>query len=388
MPKIIAFNLHAVELPFRGKFEHAAASRSTSSSLFLELTLDDGTCGWGEALPRVYVTGESCESACELLAESILPHLIGMEFDRFSALTNFLAECDGTAPADWVSPETPQSAAWCVVDLALLDAFGKYFGCSPFGPSPSALPSGFRYSGVLTSSRSWKQTAQLMAYRLVGFRALKLKVDDQSDPTEIARIRRRAGNRIDLRADVNMGWSLAQALKKMPELAREGVGSFEQPLAADALDDAAQLIRETGLDVMADESLNTRRSLEQLIETKACTAINARVSKCGGLIATLARCREAVAAGLWVQVGCQVGESSVLSAAHLHLCAEFAQMRHAEGCFGKLLLAEDPASPLLQMALGGKPPRLPHAPGIGVTIDSEMIAKYRTGHWHSGAPSL
>ena len=387
MPKIIAYSLQSVELPFRGKFEHAAASRSTSSSLFLELTLDDGTCGWGEALPRSYVTGESCESACALLSESILPHLVGMEFSSFSELTDFLSGCSGEAPADWVPSETPQSAAWCAVDLALLDAFGKFFGCSPFGSSPAMLPAGFRYSGVLTSSRSWKQTAQLLAYRLVGFRALKLKVDEQSSPAEVARIRRLAGSRIDLRADVNMGWDLSQALKIMPELAREGVGSFEQPLAADRLDDAAQLVRDTGLDVMADESLNTRRSLEQLIEKKACTAINARVSKCGGLIATLARCREAVEAGLWVQVGCQVGESSVLSAAHLHLCAEFAQMRHAEGCFGKLLMAEDPASPLLQMSLGGHPPRLPHAPGIGVTVDAEMIAKYRTEHWYSGDSS-
>jgi muconate cycloisomerase len=388
MPKITAFSLQSVELPFRGKFEHAAASRSTSSSLFLALTLDDGTCGWGEALPRSYVTGETCESACALLSESILPHLVGMEFSCFSGLVDFLTVCDGAAPADWVPPETPQSAAWCAVDLALLDAFGKFFGCSPFGSAPAPLPAGFRYSGVLTSSRSWKQTAQLLAYRLVGFRALKLKVDDQSSPAEVARIRRLAGSRIDLRADVNMGWSLSQALEKMPQLAREGVGSFEQPLAADRLDDAAQLIRETGLDVMADESLNTRRSLDQLIEKKACTAINARISKCGGLIATLARCREAVDAGLWVQVGCQVGESSVLSAAHLHLCAEFAHMRHAEGCFGKLLLAEDPAAPLLQMHPGGRPPQLPPAPGLGVRVDAGMIAQYRTGHWHSGEPSL
>ena len=32
MPRIIAYGLHAVELPFRGKFEHAATARETSSS--------------------------------------------------------------------------------------------------------------------------------------------------------------------------------------------------------------------------------------------------------------------------------------------------------------------------------------------------------------------
>ena len=101
------------------------------------------------------------------------------------------------------------------------------------------------------------------------------------------------------------------------------------------------------------------------------------------MIATLARCREARAAGLWIQVGCQVGESSLLSAAHLRLCAEFREMRHAEGCFGKLLLAEDPAKPLLQMRRGGRPPLLPPAPGMGVTVDRDLLARHSVRHWQS-----
>jgi L-Ala-D/L-Glu epimerase len=384
MPRISACRLHATDLPFRGKFEHAASSRESSSSLFLEITLDDGTTGWGEALPRPYVTGETRDGACALLRENILPHLLGREFSTFAEVTDFLTHCDGQAPADWVPPTTPQSAAWCAVDLALLDAFGKHFRCTPFGNNP--LPAGFRYSGVLTSSRSWKQTAQLLAYRLLGYRALKLKLDEHSGPSEISRIRRLGGKRIALRADVNMGWNINQALAKMPALAREGITSFEQPLAADDLDGAARLVSETGLDVMADESLNTRASLARLFDTRACTAINARISKCGGLIATLARCREARDAGLWVQIGCQVGESSLLSAAHLHLCAAFPDVRLAEGCFGKLLLAADPASPMLQMRRGGLPPSLPHPTGLGITIDRDLLTSHSTGHWILPAP--
>ena len=384
MPRISACQLHAVDLPFRGKFEHAASSRKSSSSLFLEIILDDGTRGWGEALPRPYVTGETRDGACELLANAVMPRLLEMEFSSFAEVTAFLTRCDGTAPQEWVPDSTPQSAAWCAVDLALLDAFGKHSGNQPFGASSLTLRNGFRYSGVLSSGSRWKQTAQLLGYRLFGCRALKLKLDEQSGPADITRIRRLAGPRMELRADVNMGWSVSQALAKMPALAREGVTSFEQPLAAADLDGAARLVSETGLDVMADESLNTRASLARLIETRACTAINARISKCGGLIATLARCREALDAGLWVQIGCQVGESSLLSAAHLHLCAAFPQVRHAEGCFGRLLLAEDPATPLLQMRPGGRPPAIPKGSGTGVDVDPKVIAKFRTAHWKCG----
>jgi L-alanine-DL-glutamate epimerase-like enolase superfamily enzyme len=42
---------------------------------------------------------------------------------------------------------------------------------------------------------------------------------------------------------------------------------------------------------------------------------------------------------------------------------------------------------LLQMRGGGWPPRLPDSPGLGVTIDPEIIAKHRVSHWQSETPS-
>lgn len=378
MPRIIAYGLHAIELPFRFKFEHAASARCSSASLFLELRLDDHTIGWGEALPRPYVTGETRDGACEMLAGSILPRLLGRSFDGFEQVVSFLTECDGRAPAGWVAGDLPQSAAWCAVDLALLDAFGKRFGRLPLG---KPCMGGFRYSGVVSSGGGWKHGAQLLAYRLLGFRAMKLKVDASTSEADIRRIRRLTGAGIDLRVDVNMGWNPGQALERMPEFARHGIRSFEQPLSADDFEGAARLVRDTGLDVMADESLHTGDSLKRLIDARACTAINARISKCGGLIATLARCRQARDAGLWVQIGCQVGESSLLSAAQLHLCTAFPEARYAEGCFGTLLLAEDPALPLLRMRYGGRPPKMQVISGLGIEIDGMCLARHRVGQW-------
>ena len=381
MARITGFELFATDLPFRVKFKHAASSRDTSSSLFLKCILDDGTIGWGEALPRAYVTGETRDSACDQLAGSVLGRLVGMEFGSFAEVVDFLTACDGEAPADWVEPGTPQSAAWCAVDLSLLDAFGKVFASGPFPGEPDRMPADYRYSGVLTSGKGLKRAIQLLAYRVLGYRAIKLKVDKDTSEADLKSIRRLGGAGMALRADANMGWSVKEALNYMPMEANYGVASFEQPLAADDFAGAARLVRETGLDVMADESLNTRGSLERLVAEKACTAVNARVSKCGGLVATLRRCREAMEAGLWVQVGCQVGESSVLSAAHLHLCKAFGEMRHAEGCFGKLLLEEDPAEPLLQMRGGGRPPALPESPGLGVVVNEARLTPHVAKRW-------
>jgi muconate cycloisomerase len=213
---------------------------------------------------------------------------------------------------------------------------------------------------------------------------MKLKVDDSTGEDDIRLVRQIAGSEMDLRVDANMAWTVEGALERMALYARYGIHSFEQPLAADDLDGAARLVRETGLDVMADESLHTNESLRRLIEANGCTAINARISKCGGLIATQARCREAIDAGLWVQVGCQVGESSLLSAAQLQLCGAILGLRYAEGCFGLLLLKEDPVFPQLRMGWGGRPPEVRNGFGLGVEIDRVCLARYRVGSWSGG----
>src|SRR5688572_30324526 len=230
MPRIVAFAVHAVELPFRLKFEHAAASRGSSESLFVELTLEDGTVGWGESLPRPYVTGETRDGACEMLASAILPRLLGQSPKSFEEIVGFLTACDGRAPAEWVDPLRAQSAAWSAVDLALLDAYGRHFGKRPFGDV--VMPDGLLYSGVLSAGRGWKRRAQLLAFRLLGFRELKVKIDATTKVEHLARIRRLVGAKVDLRVDVNMGWDVAQALQLMPALGRYGIRSFEQPLGA------------------------------------------------------------------------------------------------------------------------------------------------------------
>ena len=126
--------------------------------------------------------------------------------------------------------------------------------------------------------------------------------------------------------------------------------------------------------------MTDRESLQAFISHQACTGANVRISKCGGLVGAYARSREAVDAGLMLQVGCQVGESSLLSAAHLSLLSALASLRpgvrYAEGCFGRHLLREDPASPLVQFGYGGRPPPRPHGAGLGVRIDQVMLGRW------------
>ncbi|MGD9097334.1 MAG: enolase C-terminal domain-like protein [Desulfobacterales bacterium] len=376
MPAIMVFELRALDLPFNKPFKHAAAERHSSYSLLLRCVTEDGAWGFGECLPREYVTGETREGTFNLLAETILPRLVGRVFASLDEVKAFLAACDGQAPAEWVDPAVPHTAAWAAVDLALLDAFGKACGTPVrLGPKPS-LPADFRYSVVSSASQGFRAWRAFMLYRLMGFRQVKLKIEKDTAVETVRLARRIMGRGCDLRVDANMAWDVPQALANMRRLAEHGIHSTEQPLAADDIEGLATLVRETGLGVMVDESLNDAASLDNLIRRKACTAINARISKCGGLVATYNRCRRALEAGLTVQIGAQVGETSLLSAAQLILIAAIGRVTYGEGCFGHYLLKEDPFAPHFQFGYGGRPPALPKGPGLGTHILENILERW------------
>src|SRR5215212_6309032 len=383
MPTVTELRLFAVDLPFKAAFRHAAADRTTSESLFLRVGLDSGAEGWGESLPRAYVSGEAREGAFALLRDSILPALLGRTFSSLPDLVSFLEKCDGKAPADWVGPEVPQTSAWGSVDLALLDAFGRAFGepVSLGGQPPAAgALRGARYSGVVSAGQGWPYAVSLLKMRAFRFRHVKLKVGEDGAVQAARTARRLLGRRVDLRVDANMAWDVDQALEVIQRLGAVGIRSCEQPIGAGDLAGLARLVRESSAGIVVDEGLSDRESLQALITHQACTGANVRISKCGGLVGAYARCREALDAGLMLQVGCQVGESSLLSAAHLALLSALAPLRpgvrYAEGCFGRHLLREDPASPLVQFGYGGRPPPRPPGAGLGVQIDQAMLGRW------------
>lgn len=380
MPRIVGIDLFELDLPFRRAFRHAAAERIRSESLFVRFVTDGGHVGYGEALPRAYVTGETRGEAFDLLARGMLPRVLGIGFASFEEVRDFLVQCDGKAPTAWVDARTRQTAAWCAVDLALLDTFGRAFGidlgrglgrCNGSG----AWPEDLRYSLVLSDDPGRRRLTTLLKARLYGIRNVKLKMSGQS-PAGIRLARRVLGARARLRLDANMAWTWGGAERAMALADRQGVEALEQPLPADDLKGMAQLTAD-GIPVIADESIHDGASLEKLIAARACTGVNVRIAKCGGLMASLARCRRALEAGLTLQIGCQVGESSLLSAAQLALVRTVGEgISYLEGCYGERLLSVDPVRPLLQFGRGGRPPSSPNGPGFGTDVDLRAVEHY------------
>jgi muconate cycloisomerase len=266
------------------------------------------------------------------------------------------------------------------VDLALLDAFGRTFGVQVSagrGGTTSAKSTG-HYSGVVSAEDGWKFRLSLLKLRLFGVRGVKLKTNG-GDPVTTARTARKIlGKHADIRIDANMSWQTSEALRNIRALDELGIHCVEQPLHPANSEGLALLVRETNAEIIADEGCTDHDSLERLLHWRACRGVNIRISKCGGLMAAVRRCEEARQAGLILQIGCQVGESSLLSAAQRILVSSIAPPNYLEGCYGNHLLCEDPVHPVLQIGYGGRAPRLPKRHGLGVEVDEAKLKRWVT----------
>ena len=59
-------DVYLLDIPMR-RFRHAASHRRQAQSVLVNVRLSDQTGGWGETLPREYVTGETLESEDQVL---------------------------------------------------------------------------------------------------------------------------------------------------------------------------------------------------------------------------------------------------------------------------------------------------------------------------------
>jgi L-alanine-DL-glutamate epimerase-like enolase superfamily enzyme len=206
---------------------------------------------------------------------------------------------------------------------------------------------------------------------------VKIKVGDDLDREleTLAILRRLLGPTVDLRVDANCGWTVDEAFAAIERMRAYGVSAIEQPVAADDLAGLVRLTAEVPETIVVDESLRTVEEAEKLVEAGACNAFNIRVSKCGGLLASMRIARIAQAAGLDIVVGAQVGESGLLSAAGRHLAAAIGSPRYVEGSGGSLLLKEDLTAERVLPGYGGWA-RTPDGPGLGVRVRPDVLERH------------
>jgi muconate cycloisomerase len=376
--EITAFH---VRIPLRRRIQHASHTRWDTENLVVRCVLDDSTEGFGEGVPRDYVTGETIESAVGLLRASDLA--AQLEPCRDFAAAVALAERLRLAPVPGDDRDCQGNAARCALELALLDAYGKRFGEPLSAATRLAAPDLFeprpwvRYSGAITSASSgFKVRFAGLRMWLYGFRQVKVKVGiaGHDDELRLRRLRRRLGRRIDIRVDANEAWSPAEVVDRIRALELSAISSVEQPVPHADVAVLAEVRRQVRVPLMLDESLCSLVDAERAAAQGTCDLFNLRLSKCGGFLPTLRLAQFARRHGLGYQLGCQVGETALLSAAGRHFAASVAGLRHVEGSYDRHLVREPLGTRDLTFRWGGWAPAM-GGPGLGVTVDPRALER-------------
>ncbi|UCC30903.1 MAG: hypothetical protein JSU86_01240 [Phycisphaerales bacterium] len=373
--------LFPLTIPLRRKVVHAASRRGLADPVIAAVELTSGVVGHGETHGRHYVTGETVDSVTEAVSGVYAPVL--MEFHP----TSFPEALEAIEMLPWRDAKSHLiPAARAAIELALLDAamrtFGRdiddvvqWMGLPGFGTPGSARQ--VRFSGVLAAGELASTLRQLRLMYWAGLREFKLKVGLEGDHDRLRRVasyleRAIAGGRASLRVDANGRWSKDEAIEWLSDAAYVPMAAVEQPLPKGNEEDLLILRDLFDAPIVHDESLITIEDAHRLIELGAADGFNIRISKCGGLIPSLRLAALARREGVRLQLGCMVGEASVLSAAGLLFLEVCPGVVWAEGCFGSSLLSSDIVAKPLRFGYGGRPPRL-RGRGLGVEVDPQRL---------------
>ncbi len=345
MTLISKLELRDLRIPFTTPFRHASASRAETESVLIIAESRDGVVGVGECCPRSYVTGESTDSVRRFFSTHARDIL--RTVNDVPALAQWALEHKQAIDA--------APAAWCALELAVLDLFGRLQNASLealLGLPELHLP--HHYTAIVGDQSPARFDATLRRYQALDFRDYKIKLSgnlarDQSkcrmlDAAGITRCR----------ADANNLWHDAKtAIDYLRSLAFDFV-AIEEPLQANAIASLITLAETLDTPIILDESLLRIEQLDSLLPASDRFWLNLRASKLGGLSRSLALIDKARQLNLKLVVGAQVGETSILTRAGLTLSEYAGDLLLAqEGAFGSHLLKHDIADPQLQFDTAG-----------------------------------
>ena len=185
----------------------------------------------------------------------------------------------------------------------------------------------------------------------------KVKVGVEGDLEMVAALRKNTD--AILRVDANAGWTLEQALQKIPLLKELGVEMVEQPLAKDDWEGMKTLYDASPLPLIADESCVAETDVEKCYGHFH--GINIKLTKCSGITPARRMITKARELDMKIMIGC-MNESSVGTAA----IAQLAPLVDYIDMDGPLLLAEDTAE-----GVGVDYGKIIYnnAPGLGIKVN-------------------
>jgi len=254
-------------------FTIATGTMHYAQNIFIRIYTDEGIYGVGECSAFPMIVGET-QATCFEMAKDFATIWKGknpLDIDsRMNELHAFTAY---------------NSTIKSAFDMALYDIAAKKSNQPLYaflGGNKKSMETDLTI-GIDTPG-AMAQTA--IDYKNKGVHIIKVKLgkDPDEDIERIKQIRKAIGNEIRLRIDANQGWTKDGALHALAELGKYDIQFCEQPMRRYNDHYLPQLHKVSPIPVMADESVFDHHDAERLIAANACSYVNIKFAKSGGML--------------------------------------------------------------------------------------------------------
>jgi O-succinylbenzoate synthase len=278
VPNLTSLTLHEIQLQLREPFRISSGASWQRRVLLIELHDDGREAGWGECVAgeTPHYSPETVDTAWHAIRHWIAPAVLGRPWEAPTELHHLLEAGIRGHP---MARAAVEMAAW---ELAARRC----------GAPLAELLGGVRNEVAAGISLGIQESPDVLAGQAAdaaarGYRRIKLKVQPGADEAYVEAVRMAVGDSTPLSVDANAAYTLRDS-ETLRSLDRFGLQMIEQPLAADALTQHAQLQRQLDTPVCLDEAIWSLARAEEMIALEAGKIINIKPGRVGGFTAAIA----------------------------------------------------------------------------------------------------
>lgn len=242
------------------------------NATLIEITDSRGYVGWGEnvAPTGVHYVGESHQESVQAMRDQLIPILV----------TRNIA-VEEMNPATWWGIDGCHFAKHAL-ESALWDLRARQEGISLqrlLGGQRDEIVVGV----VVGVSDSIDEVVnECVVRRDEGYRRIKLKIAPGHDIEVVRHVRGALGDDYVLQVDANGAYT-TEHIEYLGQLGAFNIQFIEQPFADDDIASHIELERQGSVRVCMDESISSRTDLVHLLDLGACSVVNIKPSRVGGI---------------------------------------------------------------------------------------------------------
>lgn len=361
---IHAVELVRIELPLVTPFQTSFGTWSFRDILLVHV-MAEGTEGWGECVAgtQPLYSSEYTAAAHAVTSDHLLPRLLREPRVHAADVAGILGDVQGHRMAKAAVEAAVLDAELRAAGVSLAEHLGATVDRVPVGVSIGIQPT--LEDLVATAARHLEE----------GYARIKIKIKPGWDVEPCRRLRAELGDDFGLQVDANAAYGPddVDALRALDEF---GLLLIEQPYAEERLVDNVDLVRAIETPVCLDETIVSEAVCDDALRLGAADVINIKPGRVGGHLAGKRIHDRCLAADVPVWHGGML-ETGVGRAANLALAALPGFTLPGDISAAERYWREDIVTEPAVLEDDGTI-RVPTGPGIGVQVDTGVLASVTT----------